>query len=256
MVTSSFRYRAYGQTAQTNGSSIPTYLGYAGQLVDLSGLLYMRARWYDAATGRFLSRDPAIGDPRIPASLNGDSYAHLNPATNIDPTGLWCFGPGIGGSVAAGKIELFGFSFAGGSARASLSFAVCGGGSAGLNAGFVGSGGAFLGTPNDQGIVPEGAGNVSSGGYVGGGFSGLGSLNATRVSDLSGKFGSQILELGIGDLNGSVDFSHGKNNAGEDVDVITVSPPFASLGIGAAFTQMNTTAITFSYEAGGFVFSQ
>jgi hypothetical protein len=41
-VTSAFRYRAYGSLVQWTGS--PSYLGYAGQLVDPSGLLYMRAR--------------------------------------------------------------------------------------------------------------------------------------------------------------------------------------------------------------------
>ena len=33
----------------------------AGQLRDARGLCYMRARWYDPAVGRFLTRDPIAG---------------------------------------------------------------------------------------------------------------------------------------------------------------------------------------------------
>jgi RHS repeat-associated protein len=85
-VTASFRYRAYGAIAQSNGASTPSYLGYGGQLQDPSGLLYMRARWYDPATGRFMSRDPA-GDSGGSLS-NGYGYGDANPMTMGDPTGL------------------------------------------------------------------------------------------------------------------------------------------------------------------------
>src|SRR5437868_4225396 len=88
VVTASFRYRAYGAISQSSGASAPTYLGYAGQLQDPSGLLYMRARWYDPATGRFTSRDLALGDLALPASINVYSYANTNPLAFRDPTGL------------------------------------------------------------------------------------------------------------------------------------------------------------------------
>jgi RHS repeat-associated protein len=90
-VTASFRYRAYGQVAQSSGSATPNYLGYAGQLPDPSGLYYMRARWYDPSTGRFLSRDPAAGNSLVPASLNAFAYAHASPTMNTDPTGQFVF---------------------------------------------------------------------------------------------------------------------------------------------------------------------
>jgi RHS repeat-associated protein len=86
-LTASFRYRAYGQVAQSSGASTPSYLGYAGQLLDPSGLYYMRARWYDAASGRFASRDPATGDINSPATLNRYAYAGTNPLQFSDPTG-------------------------------------------------------------------------------------------------------------------------------------------------------------------------
>lgn len=50
-VTAAFRYRAYGQLAQSTNAG-PTYLGLASQLLDPSGLYYMRARWYDRGVPR------------------------------------------------------------------------------------------------------------------------------------------------------------------------------------------------------------
>jgi RHS repeat-associated protein len=87
-VTASFRYRAYGAIAQSNGATTPSYLGYADQFQDPSGLLYMRARWYDPNVGRFTIHDPVSGTPLNPRSLNAYAYAAANPLVMSDPTGL------------------------------------------------------------------------------------------------------------------------------------------------------------------------
>src|SRR5262245_37033288 len=51
-----------------------------------SGLLYLRARYYDPATQEFISRDPiGSGQPYV--------YAGGNPVNYIDPSGNWPFGP-------------------------------------------------------------------------------------------------------------------------------------------------------------------
>lgn len=89
------RYKAYGAIAQSSGASTPTYLGYAGQLLDPSGLFYLRARWYDPATGRFVSRDPVGPDPSVPASLNAFGYGHASPTMLSDPTGACPFCSGL-----------------------------------------------------------------------------------------------------------------------------------------------------------------
>lgn len=52
-------------------------------------MIYLRARWYDPVSGRFLRRDPAIGDPLTPASLNAYSYANASALVLADPYGLW-----------------------------------------------------------------------------------------------------------------------------------------------------------------------
>jgi RHS repeat-associated protein len=90
-VTASFRYKVYGQIAQFSGSSTPTYLGYAGQLLDATGLYYMRARWYDAVTGRFATHDARAGSEIVPASLNRYAYANANPVMLTDPSGQCAF---------------------------------------------------------------------------------------------------------------------------------------------------------------------
>ena len=87
-VVGSWRYRAYGAIAQSSGAATPSILGYAGQLLDPSGLYYMRARWYDPTTGRFLLRDIADGDVMRPAGLNKYAYGNGNPILRLDPTGL------------------------------------------------------------------------------------------------------------------------------------------------------------------------
>jgi RHS repeat-associated protein len=86
-VTGSYRYRTYGELAQSSGSG-PTYFGYGMLLPDSSGLLYARARWYNPAVGRFLSHDPLLGEPTTPNSLNGYNYANANPLNWGDPSGL------------------------------------------------------------------------------------------------------------------------------------------------------------------------
>jgi RHS repeat-associated protein len=47
-------------------------------------LYYLRARYYDTATGQFLSRDPMVATTR-------DPYAYVvgNPLNRTDPTGMW-----------------------------------------------------------------------------------------------------------------------------------------------------------------------
>lgn len=87
-VTAVFRFRAYGQIAQSTAAPTPSYLGFAGQMLDPSGLYYMRARWYDVATGRFLTRDPLAANAGVPASLQAYGYASGNPVARLDPSGL------------------------------------------------------------------------------------------------------------------------------------------------------------------------
>src|SRR5262249_30813136 len=70
-VTDTYRYDAFGKLAnQTGSSTVNSYL-YTGQQFDsLTGLYDLRARYYDAAIGRFLSRDTAGVNYQNPVELN------------------------------------------------------------------------------------------------------------------------------------------------------------------------------------------
>jgi uncharacterized protein RhaS with RHS repeats len=50
-------------------------------------LYYLRARYYNPATGRFLSRDPLDGNTIDPQSLHKYLYAGGDPINRIDPSG-------------------------------------------------------------------------------------------------------------------------------------------------------------------------
>ena len=61
---------------------------YTGEQNDIdTGLIYLRARWYDPATGRFTSRDPFRGIAGLPQSQHPYAYAHNNPINLTDPSG-------------------------------------------------------------------------------------------------------------------------------------------------------------------------
>lgn len=76
----------------------PTLLGYAGELSDPTGLVFLRARWYDPSTGRFMTSDPERGDPPSPRSLNPYIYGYANPILLTDPKGRcpMCWGAAFG----------------------------------------------------------------------------------------------------------------------------------------------------------------
>jgi RHS repeat-associated protein len=59
-----------------------TSFGYAGAYTDPDGLVYLLARYYDPATGQFLSVDPDLSQTLAPYS-----YANGDPVLNIDPAG-------------------------------------------------------------------------------------------------------------------------------------------------------------------------
>ena len=86
-LTDSYEYLGYGALASSSGSTANDFL-YSGEYRDpASGLYHLRARWYDPATGRFMSRDPFPGVPEQPLSLMPYLYAGADPINAIDPTG-------------------------------------------------------------------------------------------------------------------------------------------------------------------------
>lgn len=63
--------------------------GFTGHVSDgATGLVYMRARYYDPEAGIFLTEDRLSGRLEDPRSQHRYLYAHGDPVGNVDPTGL------------------------------------------------------------------------------------------------------------------------------------------------------------------------
>jgi RHS repeat-associated protein len=90
-ITDAYGITPYGETVTQNGSTANpfTWQGQMGVMQEGStSLFYMRARWYDSATARFLSPDPVAS--ASPLEVNPYQYARGNPTLFDDPTGLDC----------------------------------------------------------------------------------------------------------------------------------------------------------------------
>lgn len=86
-VVQTYRTDEYGVPTESNGA-LDQPFGYTGEQRDPeAGLSYLRARYYDPATGRFLSRDPVTGLAAVPQTLNGYPYVVNNPVNLTDPSG-------------------------------------------------------------------------------------------------------------------------------------------------------------------------
>ncbi len=86
-LTTEYVYDAYGNLLNQVGASDNNYLFAGEQFDEASELTYLRARYYDAETGRFISRDPFEGFNDLPVSLHDYLYANANPSNFIDPSG-------------------------------------------------------------------------------------------------------------------------------------------------------------------------
>ncbi len=75
----------YGMSLSGNGGSP---YGYTGEQTDSTGLVFLRARYYDVRVGRFSQQDPSGLDPNLYL------YAGVNPVISTDPTGECTYRPG------------------------------------------------------------------------------------------------------------------------------------------------------------------
>ncbi len=83
-----YSYDAYGNTLGFDPVNALTSLLYSGETFDAAtGLHYLRARFYDPATGRFNRLDPFSGFISDPASLHKYAYCIGDPINGIDPSG-------------------------------------------------------------------------------------------------------------------------------------------------------------------------
>jgi RHS repeat-associated protein len=87
LVTDTYTYDAFGELLASTVTT-PNNYRYAGEQFDPnSNFYYLRARYYNQATGRFNTTDPLEGSINSPLSLHRYLYADSDPVNKIDPSG-------------------------------------------------------------------------------------------------------------------------------------------------------------------------
>ncbi len=91
VIKDTYTYDPFGTLLSHTGTTTQpfTFLGEYGVEQESSVLYYARARYYDAANGRFLSKDVYPIDLNNPQTLNRYVYATNNPVSIFDYTGLF-----------------------------------------------------------------------------------------------------------------------------------------------------------------------
>lgn len=86
-LVNSYQYDEWGNILKQK-ESVSNSFKYAGESYDgETGLYYLKARYYDPTTGRFLNEDMYEGQITNPLSMNGYTYTHNNPLRYVDPSG-------------------------------------------------------------------------------------------------------------------------------------------------------------------------
>ncbi len=106
LLAQQYSFDPFGVPLSQDGGGQP--FGYAGEQWDANtSLIYLRARWYNPALGRFMTRDPFPGMAALPGTQNPYAYGLNNPANLTDPSGR------IAPLVAAGVGAVIGGTAAG-----------------------------------------------------------------------------------------------------------------------------------------------
>ncbi|OPX85112.1 RHS repeat-associated core domain-containing protein [Pelotomaculum sp. PtaB.Bin117] len=113
-----YTYDAFGSPRSVS-ESVYNPFRFAGEPYDANGLIYLRARYYDPITGRFLSQDTFNGNLNDPLSQNRYVYCGNNPVLYVDPSGrvVVCVGlvaapeataaaAAVGAAAVAATVEL------------------------------------------------------------------------------------------------------------------------------------------------------
>ena len=85
-IAETYAYDPFG--VPLSGGTLPNAYRFTGEAWDAEvALLYLRARYYQPETGRFVTKDPWRGDRWQPGTLHGFVYVTNNPVNLLDPTG-------------------------------------------------------------------------------------------------------------------------------------------------------------------------
>jgi RHS repeat-associated protein len=189
-VSGTYSYTPYGGVTSHTGTAT-TPLQFTGQYTDAeSGLVYLRARYYDPGTTQFLTRDPLVAQTH-----SAYGYVNGNPLNGSDRTGLCAWlcktliGVAIGvvvvGTVACiiaepcGLAELGGgLALAGAGGLGAGGLTLVGGGAIATGAGWGAVAGGVAGA---VWAASSSGGSSSSSGNSSSGSSGSGGSGASRA---------------------------------------------------------------------------
>jgi RHS repeat-associated protein len=93
-VTLTMSFKPFGDVLSSQGAGTSVY-GFDAELKDPTGLVYLRARYYAAGLGRFISKDTWNGDSKLPLSYNKWIYGNANPINFSDSSGYMVTAVGI-----------------------------------------------------------------------------------------------------------------------------------------------------------------
>ncbi|MFX0132700.1 MAG: RHS repeat domain-containing protein [Candidatus Hodarchaeota archaeon] len=82
-----YEYDAFGETRKKVEGIDNDYQFHGEVQEEETGLVFLRARYYNSVTGRFLTRDPVIGRLHIPITINPFCFVNNNPINLCDPSG-------------------------------------------------------------------------------------------------------------------------------------------------------------------------
>jgi RHS repeat-associated protein len=166
-VTGTYTYGPYGAATRHTGTA-STALQYDGQYTDAeSGFQYLQARYYDPATGQFLTVDPAVAVTAAPYG-----YAGGDPVNLADPSGLFI---GFCGGATGRLVAAAGLT-------ATREFCVT----------FVGSDDVAFTMTNTVGVA--GGANAGAGGFFGVTLGGVDNVKglAGRVCSIGGTIEGEV----------------------------------------------------------------
>jgi RHS repeat-associated protein len=192
-VTDTYDYDGFGNLMSRTGTTPNDYL-YSGEQFDANlGFYYLRARYMNPSSGRFMSSDSFEGNAYDPISLHKYLYAGANPVNQIDPSGRFSLIDTVITSTIIGAISGFGIGLLTGGLKGAVRGAIQG---AVLGA-LVPLTGAGVGT-----VL---LGSAARGVLIVGWGVGLGSAGVSGYSFATATTGQERFEAGVG-LIASVGF--------------------------------------------------
>ena len=83
-----FTFDSFGNQISTDGNA-PEFAVHGEEFDAVTGLTYMRARYYDPEIGRFLARDALPASLLNPSTNNAYTFVENNPLVKFDPSGMF-----------------------------------------------------------------------------------------------------------------------------------------------------------------------